>query len=81
MADVGVWVDSFRCLDAVERLREAIGESGGVGAGSVGDAASDDLLHVLAALVDMSRQGVAATLAAVADDAVVTVLDVLAADQ
>lgn len=79
MSGEAMWIDSTRFFDAIPRLRQAV-TPGGFSALPIGDVASDDLLFVLGALVELSHDGVRATVTALADDATMNALDVLAAD-
>ena len=76
-----LWIDSVRCFDAIARLREAPTFAAHIPTVSVGDTASDDLLAILVALVDLSRHGCVATTNAVADAAMVSALDVIGSDR
>jgi len=75
-----VWVNSMRSFGAIAALRAMVPSSMSVRPGSVGDAASDDVLRHLAVAVERSVHGVADTVNALADEATVVVLGVIDAD-
>lgn len=74
------WMDSVRCFDAIADLRTATPAELSAEAAAIGDAASDDVLHHLGSLVERSVSGVAAAMYALADEATLTALAVIDAD-